>query len=257
MSFPRLSEDDMRDLDYRVMGSAFEVHRQLGSLCDEAVYHGHLATSLATSGHRISREVPITLSFGSFTKTLFLDLVVNQSVIYELKAVAKLTSAHVSQLLNYLFLTNTSRGKLINFRPAKVESQFVNVTLETSERQRFAIKSKDWKGPSDYDQLIESLVLDWGTGLDQAHYTEAIIHSLGGPEAVIRQLPMRVDGESIGNQRFHLLGETAAFRITTFQKPSVQPYEVSLHKLLIPSPLDHIHWVNITHHEMILTTISR
>jgi hypothetical protein len=37
ITFPRLSEAEMRDIDYRVMGHAFEIHRELGCLCDESV----------------------------------------------------------------------------------------------------------------------------------------------------------------------------------------------------------------------------
>lgn len=87
IDFPRLPEDEMRDVDYLVMGHAFEIHRELGCLCDEAVYKNQLAITLRSAGLQAACEVPIEVSFRSFFKTLFLDLVVNQSVIYELKTV--------------------------------------------------------------------------------------------------------------------------------------------------------------------------
>ena len=68
--------------------------------------------------------------FRTFIKPLLLDLVVNRRGIYELKTVSALTPAHFAQLLNFLFLTNAARAKLINFRRASVESQFVNSALE-------------------------------------------------------------------------------------------------------------------------------
>lgn len=255
--FPRFTESEMRVIDYPVMGHAFDIHRQLGCLCDESVYHNHLSATLTAAGFQVACEVPILLSFRSFLKTLFLDLVVNQSVIYELKAVVMLTTAHFNQLLNYLFLTNSARGKLINFRPASVESRFVNSTLDLSERRRFCVNTRHWEGPSDFLQMIQELVLDWGTGLDQSLYTEAIVHALGGEACVTHQLPMHMHGISLGNQRFHLLEDNVAFRLTTFQAPNVEHYEASLQKLLGPSPLIAIHWVNISRHEMLLKTIHR
>lgn len=258
IAFPRLSDAEMRDIDYRVMGYAFEIHRELGCLCDEIVYQNHLSSRLVTSGgFEVACEVPVQLSFHLFRKTLFLDLVVNRSVIYELKAVAKLTTAHVNHLLNYLFLTEAARGKLINFRPASVESQFVNSTLDLSERRRCNTITTDWNGPSDFRRMVEELVLDWGTGLDQSLYTEATVYALGGEDIVTQQLPMKINGVSPGNQRFHLLDSNSAFRITTFQHPNIDHYETSLRKLLVPSPLNFIHWVNIARHEILLKSIAR
>ena len=74
------------------------------------------------AGFDVQSELLVTLSFRDFIKPLHLDLVVNRSAIYELKTVSDLTPAHFTQLLNYLFVTNAARGKLINFRPASVES---------------------------------------------------------------------------------------------------------------------------------------
>jgi hypothetical protein len=50
IAFPRLSEAEMRAIDYPVMGYAFEIHRELGCLCDESVYHNHLSEVLAATG---------------------------------------------------------------------------------------------------------------------------------------------------------------------------------------------------------------
>lgn len=134
--FPRLSVSDMAEIDFRVMRHVFGVHNALGCLCDESVYQNLLAPTLIMAGIHATREVSVKISFRTFSKPLYLDLVVYQSVIYELKAIEKITPAHVNQLLNYLFLTNSARGKLVNFRPSSVESQFVNATLDDSERRR-------------------------------------------------------------------------------------------------------------------------
>lgn len=256
-TFPRLTEAEMRDLDYEVMRHAFATHKALGCLCDESVYQAHLGHALATAGVKTEREVPVTLSFRSFVKPLYLDLVVAGSVIYELKAVASLTEAHAIQLLNYLFLTNSARGKLINFRPRSVESQFVNSALDDEERRRFRTDASGWRGTKGFRELVTELVNDWGTGLDQSFYTQAVIHCLGGEEAVTRQVPMQLEGVALGHQRFHLVNASTAFRITTFQDALGARHQQQLLKLMIPSPLKTLYWVNIARHEVSLQSISR
>ena len=198
IQFPRLSQTEMAGLDYEVMRHAFAVHQQLGCLCDESVYHHSLEQRLRAAGFNVESQVPVTLTFRDFIKPLYLDLVVNHRAIYELKTVSALTSAHFTQLLNYLFVTNAARGKLINFRPASVESEFVNSALDDTQRRRFDINTRNWRGPDEFRQMVEELLTDWGTGLDQALYTQALVHGLGGEETVTRQIPMQLDGVALG-----------------------------------------------------------
>ncbi len=137
MEFTRIGSDDMRDIDYGVMNHAFRVQREIGCLCDEVIYESRLKRLLLEAGYDVETQVPVVLSFREFAKPMYLDLTINKSVIYELKTVAKLAASHGMQLLVYLFVTNASRGKLLNFRPQKLETQFVNSTMEHFERRRF------------------------------------------------------------------------------------------------------------------------
>ena len=255
--FARLSEDEMRTIDFEVMRHAFAAHKTLGCLCDESIYQAHLAQSLTAAGFTTAREVPLTLSFRTFLKTLYLDLVVNDCAIYELKTAARLTDSHFAQLLNYLFLTNAARGKLINFRPTSVESKFVNSALTDSERRRFSVDDSEWRGSAEFRQLVEELVADWGTGLDQSLYTQGLVHCLGGEETVTQQVPMRLDGAALGNQRFHLVDADTAFRITTFQDELGARHQQQLRKLIAPSPLKTLHWVNIARHHLTFQSIAK
>ena len=255
ITFPRLNEAEMGKLDYAVMHHAFVAHKELGCLCDESVYHTRFTQLLNSAGFQAERGVPVNLTFRNFFKPLYLDLVLNRSAVYELKAVERLTEAHMNQLLNYLFLTNAARGKLINFRPSSVESRFVNSLLTDRDRRDFRVIDDEWEGPNEFRDLIVNLVADWGTGLDQSHYTQAIVHCLGGEDSVIRQLPMQIGLLPLGNQRFHLATNDAAFRITTFQAELSGQHHHQLRKLLVPSPLACLYWVNIARHEVTLTTI--
>jgi GxxExxY protein len=257
IAFPRLSKTEFGKLDYAIMPYAFAAQKELGCLCDEAVYQNHFAHRLLATGFQVECEVPVTLTFRSFLKILYLDMVIDRVAIYELKAVTQLTAAHVAQLLNYLLLVNAERGKLINFRPASVKPQFVNAALADHERRDFRVQDLDWSGPPELHRLIVDLLTDWGTSLDQSLYTQALVTCLGGDAFVVQQVPMQLDDVPIGNQRFHLASPDEAFRITTFQEPLKQGHQHQLLKLIAPSPLKAIHWINIAHHEVTLITLRK
>jgi hypothetical protein len=159
-------------------------------------------------------------------------------------------------LFIYSALTNAARGKLVNFRTASVESDFVNSVMDDSEPRRFDVDSHDWTGPADFRQMILELVTDWGTALDQSLYTQAVVHCSGGEEAVLRQVPMALELVSLGNQRFQLLSPESAFRITTFQGGLHPSHLIQFRKLLAPSPLKTFHCINIDRHQIQFRSIS-
>ena len=256
IQFPRLSQSEMAKLDYEVMSHAFAAHQQLGCLCDESVYHHSMEERLREAGFSVESELPVTLTFRNFITRLSLDLVVNCRAIYDFKTVSALTPANFTQLLNYLFVTNAARGKLINFRPASVESQFVNSALDDTQRRRFDTDTQDWRGPDEFRKMVEELLADWGTGLDQSLYTQALVHCLGGEESVTRQLPMQLGGVPLGNQRFHLVNDETAFHITTLQDDLGAHHPLQLRKLMVPSPLKALLWINIARHQLTLSTIA-
>lgn len=255
ITIARISEKEMAALDYEVMQHVFAVHGELGCLCDESVYQSRLAQILVRAGFQVELEVGVMLHFRDFVKPLYLDLVVNRMAIYELKTVSVLTAAHRAQLLTYLFVTNATRGKLVNFRPTSIKSEFVNATMDLAERRRFDINTRRWSGPQGFHQLVGELVADWGTGLETSLYHQAIVHCLGGEELVTRQIPMSLGGLPLGNQRFHLLSEKVPFQITTFQETLGSRHEEQLRKLMAPSPFKKLHWVNIARHQVTFTTI--
>ena len=256
ISFKPLSTEDFGKLDYSVMASAFATHKELGRLADEEIYQGDFSARLSQAGFRISREVPVTVSFGSFSKVYSLDLVIDERAVYELKAVARLTSEHVAQLLNYLCIVESERGKLVNFRPASAESKFVNAPLSRQHRQRFFVNEIHLKGPGVFRDLLIDLLRDWGTGLELLLYQQAIVKLLGGDERVAIVLPMTRNGISLGNQRFFLSDPQSAFRLTAFSG-DFGPYKSHLERLLRHSPLVFIHWVNIDLETVTFTTIKK
>ena len=251
VSFPRLTAAEMREIDYEVMKHAFDIHRELGRLCDERIYQADLAARL----RQARREMQVCVSFQSFSKSYELDLVVADRVIYELKSVEALTPGHDAQLLNHLLLTNSTRGKLLNFRGASVDSRFINTSLDHSERRRFTVHTDRWSGGDDLHDLTISILEDWGTGLETSLYLQAIVQLSGGGDGVPQQVDMQRNGLMLGNQRFHLMGPQSCVFVTTLASDRSASHEAHLRLLLNHSPLSRAHWINIDLHEIHFVTL--
>lgn len=255
-----INQEEFSELDYRVMRLAFECQNQLGRLCEEAIYQNDLIVRLEAAGLSASKEVPVTVTHGSFKKTYLLDLVVANAGIYELKTVLGLAGAHEAQLLNYLLLCGTHHGKLINFRPAQVESRFINTTLTPLERRQFTVETSAWQERDQTDSVFREnllgLLTDWGCRLDLALYTEALVHFSGGENQVVQRMPLIRNGANLGTQCFHLLNPETAFRITSLVE-GVPDYEHQLRAMLRLSPLRTLQWVNLGRQKIQFISLTR
>jgi GxxExxY protein len=256
-----LHQEEFARIDYRVMRCAFDAQNDLGRLCDEVIYQSDLALRLEAAGlGPVRREVPVTVTHGDFTKTYRLDLVVNDGAIYELKTEARLAVDHDTQLLNYLFLCETQHGKLVNFRPAQVESRFVNTTLSLRARRDFRVDTLRWQEADDVSRTLRTGLLgileDWGGFLDLALYTEALTHFLGGEAKVVQQVALTRAGVPLGNQRVHLAGPDVAFRLTALAE-GTEEYAPHLQGLLRHSPLRAIQWINLGRHHVRFVTLTK
>ena len=250
----KLSTGEFRELDYHVMRHAFDSQNELGRLLDERIYQADLAARLQSAGMTISREVEVQLSHGTYVKSLFLDLIVAEQAVYELKVVKEIADAHLGQLLTYLQLLDLPRGKLINFGSAEVESRFVNAPMDLSKRRSFSVNEADFKGDGQWRDLVLGLLRDWGTSLTLSLYQDAIVSLLGGTERVEVMLPIHRAGVYLGNQRFQLAAPDTAFKITCMNK-DLSSYRSQLIKAIKFSQLRAIHWVNIAHEEVTLSTV--
>ena len=94
-----ISQEEFAVIDYEVMRHAFASQNELGRLCDEVIYQHDLGLRLEGAGMGpIRTAVPITVFHQDFSKTFFLDLVVGDSAIYELKTVAQFVAEPPSPL---------------------------------------------------------------------------------------------------------------------------------------------------------------
>jgi GxxExxY protein len=241
------------------MRHAFDSQNELGRLCDEIIYQNDLAARLANARlGPIRKEVPVTVTYGSFAKTYFLDLVVGDAAIYELKTAVSLAGEHDSQLLNYLLLHGSHHGKLINFRPPQVESKFINSGLTAERRRRLEFGFDRWKegnAGKAIREILVGLLEDWGGFLELPLYTDALIHFLGGDDKVMQKVPLSRNGVPLGDQRLHLATPEIGFRVTAMAD-AVESYERQLRSLLQHSPLRALHWTNMAHHRIDFVTLT-
>ncbi|HWY67101.1 MAG TPA: GxxExxY protein [Terriglobales bacterium] len=107
------------ELTETLIGIFFEVYNELGYGFLESVYEEAYCLVLTSPGISFQRQYPVTVSFRGMNVGEFRsDLVVESSVIIEMKAVQKLDISHEKQLLNYLRATNFEVGLLLNFGPS-------------------------------------------------------------------------------------------------------------------------------------------
>ena len=120
-------------LSYKVIGSFFEVYRELGFGFLEAVYQRAVALSLADQGLSVEGEARIPVSFKDrLVGDYRADLLVERRLIVEVKAGDGIVSAHRVQLLNYLRATPVEVGLLVNFGQKLTFERF----LFTNDRKR-------------------------------------------------------------------------------------------------------------------------
>src|SRR5689334_22722674 len=101
-----------------IIGAAIEVHRQLGGPgLLESVYEEALCYELELRGLAMQRQLPVAVIYKGklLSKRLVLDLLVQEAVIVEVKAVDNYSDIYQAQLLTYLRLTGRRLGLVINF----------------------------------------------------------------------------------------------------------------------------------------------
>ena len=110
------------DLTGTIIGCAMKVHTALGAGFLESVYRNALAHELRKTGLKIGCEQPIAVHYdGRIVGDFKADLLVEDAVIIELKAVQAFAAAHEVQLVNYLTATGIDIGLLLNFGTSKLE----------------------------------------------------------------------------------------------------------------------------------------
>jgi len=109
--------DSLSDISERIIGAAIRVHRELGPGLLESAYEACLAYELTESGLQVERQrsLPVVYKQVSLECGYRLDLLVENKIVLELKAVDKVLPIHKAQLLSYLKLSGCTLGFIFNF----------------------------------------------------------------------------------------------------------------------------------------------
>jgi GxxExxY protein len=128
------------EITERVIGVFFEVYNELGGGFFESVYQQALRIALIQAGLQVAVEVPVPVHFrGEVVGNFRADMVVNECVLLELKAISDFDTAHGGQILHYLRATRFEVGLLLNFGP---KPQFRRFILE-QEKKRIRVLPRE------------------------------------------------------------------------------------------------------------------
>ena len=127
-----MSQKEINDIAYKIVGCAIEVHKNLGPGLLESIYHSCLIEELIQSGLRVESQVyvPVIYKGKDLGGILKLDLLIENLVIVELKAVDVMIPLYKAQLLSYLKLTGKPKGLLINFHCENIVGQMIPMVTD-------------------------------------------------------------------------------------------------------------------------------
>ncbi len=112
-----LTKKVVDQITFDIIGCAIEVHKALGSGLLESVYEKCMIKEMELRGMTSQSQLKIPINYKGFTldADLRLDLLVEDIIVVELKAVEKLNPLHLAQVLSYMRLLNKPKGIVINF----------------------------------------------------------------------------------------------------------------------------------------------
>ncbi|TMI97393.1 MAG: GxxExxY protein [Bacteroidetes bacterium] len=126
-----MTKKQVTQLSYEITGCAITVHRALGPGLLESVYQKCLTYELIKKGYSIIQQLAVPVNYDGLVidTELRLDLLVNDIVVVELKAIEFVLPVHEAQILTYMKLLRKPQGLLINFFTENITSTlkpFVN-----------------------------------------------------------------------------------------------------------------------------------
>lgn len=136
------------DLTKIIIGTFYEVYNELGFGFLESVYEEAMLIALEAKGLQVDQQVAVPVWFrGRNIGNFEADLIVNNCVIIELKAVKGIDEAHIAQLLNYLKATEIEVGLVLNFG-------------HKAEFRRQAFDNERKRKPLTANSMIENLLAE-------------------------------------------------------------------------------------------------
>ena len=111
------SQEELNRLSNMAIGSAIEVHKVLGPGLLESAYQQCLAWELRQQGLSVKEQVSVPIRYKALdvSNAYRLDMLIEEELIVELKAVDKIEPVHIAQMLTYLKVNRLRLGLLLNF----------------------------------------------------------------------------------------------------------------------------------------------
>jgi len=117
-----MNADELNELSEKVIGCAYAVSNGLGCGFLEKVYENALAYELRKANLRVQQQCPVRIRYdGELVGEYAADLLVEDSMLVELKAVKEFDDVHMAQCLNYLKATGLKLCLLLNFGKSRVD----------------------------------------------------------------------------------------------------------------------------------------
>jgi len=118
----KITKEALNKLTYEVIGAAIEVHKEIGPGLLESIYHKCLKEELSSRGIKFKSELKIPIKYKDIiiNSELRCDLLIEDILVIELKAVESIMPIHEAQLLTYMKLLNSPKGILINFNVTNI-----------------------------------------------------------------------------------------------------------------------------------------
>jgi GxxExxY protein len=109
--------EKLNELSYKIIGAVYKVHSELGPGLLESTYEICLEYELLNSGLKVERQKPLPVVYREIKLEAGyrIDLLVENSIILELKSVDEIAPIHKAQLMTYLKLSGIKLGLLLNF----------------------------------------------------------------------------------------------------------------------------------------------
>jgi len=135
-----MTQKQINNLAYKIVGCAIEVHKHLGPGLLESVYQKCFIDELISKGLKVKSEVqlPVVYKGKDLGNLLRIDVLIEDIIIVELKAVEVMIPLFKAQLLSYLKLSELPKGLLINFNCENISQQVVPLVTE-----KFALLPKE------------------------------------------------------------------------------------------------------------------
>ena len=116
-----------KELTYKIVGCAMEVHKHLGNGFQELIYQRALAIEMTSQGIEYSREHQMQILYKNHEiGTRRVDFFVENTIMVEIKAIIELGDVHLAQAMNYVEAYNLEIGLLINFGAKSLEHKRVH-----------------------------------------------------------------------------------------------------------------------------------